>query len=151
MAAASPAFATLLTILQSAPHVIAFIRATHVAGKLGQTQIYVASGQTFVMMEINPFRVEPLLRVRAIAHEVAHAAEAACLPQMPSTTALHGRLIERARKAGAPSLETPFPAAMEQLVVSQYHAGSHVPDAVPRESATRQLHACRTNVRIRQP
>ena len=151
MAAASPAFATMLAILQSAPHVMTFVRATAVSGKLGQTQIYVAAGRTFVMMELNPFRVDPLLRVRAIAHEVAHAAEAACLPPMPSTAALQGHLIERAKQAGTSSLESPFPTAMEQIVVSQYRAGSQVLDEVSRESAVRQLEACRTNVRIRRP
>ena len=123
MALRSPTFAQMLTMLRSAPDVIVFVQATAVAGKLGETRFFVASGQTMMVMQLNTYRVQPTLRIRGLAHELAHAVEVACMPRQSDTRLLAKILFEHGRPYSlpqAPSAETPFPAAVENAVLHEY-------------------------------
>ena len=74
-------------------------------------------------MEINPYRLQSGLRMRAIAHELAHAVEIACLPRASATADLETLLSHRAHQPylkGVESAETPFPETVEKVVFQEY-------------------------------
>jgi hypothetical protein len=123
LASVSPTFARMLATVKSAPRLIVFVRPGTRAEKLGQTHFYVTAGRTFGVMEINPYRLQPLLRVRAIAHELAHAVEIACLPSQGDTSSLKAILIDlAANNSGRTGLstETRFPATIERIVLDEF-------------------------------
>ncbi len=114
----SPTFRQLLEALRDAPHLVIRARTLGATTALGRGHFYVAGGRTIGMMEIAVHRGDRRLRSRAIAHELAHAVEVACLPPQPDTATLYRTLLERGRSSsGAPrGIETPFAAAVETAV-----------------------------------
>lgn len=119
----SPTFRQLLEALKAAPHM--HLRAMPVAERrvLGRGYFTVAGAFTVGLMEITVFRRDPHLQVRAIAHELAHATEIACLPLQVDTAALNRRLMARAGHQGvmkSHGIETPFALAAERVVHKEY-------------------------------
>jgi hypothetical protein len=122
LARTSTTFAGMLAIVKSTSWLIVLARPAAIPGKLGQTQFYIESERTFALMELNVHRLNPAARVRAIAHELAHVAEVACLPQTRATSQLLRDLSSHARRHSAPgdSTESAFPLAVEKVVLAEY-------------------------------
>jgi len=149
LASASPTFAQMLVIVKSAPRLIILVRPASIAHRLGQTQLYVVTGKTFGMMDINPFRLQPLLRLRAISHELAHAVEIACMPWQRDTSGLRSILVERANSGrGTLSAETGFPSALERVVLNEYQHPSRPGSEISALAETHGLTDCGGGVPI---
>lgn len=119
----SPTFREMLDVIAAAPHLrMGILAVTDVSPRLGTTGFHVHGPWTYGVMNINMTHRDPKLRARAIAHEVAHAAEVACLPPAASTKALLHSL--RPRRGVVPLMEqpgeTPFAMAAEQAVMREY-------------------------------
>jgi hypothetical protein len=152
MAGVSPTFSHMLGVVKSAPHLIMFVRAAVIEGKLGQTQFHVVSNTTFGVMDINPYRKQPTWRIRAIAHELAHAVEIACFPSQRDTSGLRSILLKHAahnRGRGGLPTETRFPAALEQIVVSEYQKPSRSVNELSRIAESHGLTDCGFDVPLR--
>ena len=146
--ARSAIFREMLDLIAAAPHLrMGILAVTDVSPLLGTTGFHVHGEWTYGLMNINMTHRDPKLRARAIAHEVAHAAEVACLPPAASTQALLQSL--RPRRSAVPLTEqpgeTPFAMAAEQVVMTEYlrrgPAGGRVVDLAARFG----LHHCRTS------
>lgn len=129
MRTASPTFNQLVEALQSSPQLTLFVRPTRASREhLGRGRFYLSEGRTIGYMEIN-VRLESSLRVRAIAHELAHAFEIACrCPTPPSMSS--GRSVEA------------FASAVEAVVVQEYLRSSRrpAPGRFPTLTTTHGLH-----------
>ena len=151
MASVSPTFSQMLGIVKSASHLIMLVRPAVVDGKLGQTQFYVAANTTFGVMDINPYRTLRLQRIRAIAHEVAHAVEVACLPSQRDTSGLRSILLKHAtenRGRGSLPTETRFPAALEVIVLREHQNPSRPGAGIPAIAEAHGLAGCGLDVPI---
>jgi hypothetical protein len=120
----SPTFAELVRGLENVPDLIVYVRVGSLAaqGLHGRAVFDVApSGVVVGQITIHRFRPVDLdLRLRAIAHELGHAYEVACLPRS-TTSALHDALTARAAAHGKPhSMETPFAAGVEMAVLEEW-------------------------------
>ena len=152
LASASPTFAQMLVIVKSASRLILFVRPATIAGdRLGQTQFYVVSEKTFGVMDINTYRLHPLMRMRALAHELAHAVEIACMPWQLDTPGLRSILVDRAKSdggRGSLSTETRFPSALEVMVLNEYQHTSRPGSGVSALAETHGLSDCGGRVPI---
>lgn len=151
LASASATFAQMLAVVKSAPRLIILVRPAIIADKLGQTQFFVTSERTFGVMDINPYRLQPLLRLTAIAHELAHAVEIACMPWQRDTSGLRSILVERAKSdsgRGRLSTETRFPSALERVVLNEYQHTSRPGSGISALAQTHGLTDCGGGVPI---
>ena len=141
----SPTFLQMLEAVKGAPNVM--LRARPLTGRrtLGRGRFVVAGGFTIGLMEIHVHRRDPHLRVRAIAHETAHAAEIACLPPQSDTAALRQILVDRATRqglAGGDTIETSFAIAAEAVVFREYYGHRAAGGQLPILATTYELPLC---------
>jgi len=150
----SPTFRQMLEALKTATHMN--LRARPVGGRraLGRGHFTVAGTFTMGLMEISVFRRDSHLQVRAIAHELAHATEIACLPPQADTATLHQRLVGRAGREGVlkgHGIETPFALAAERIVLREY-MGHGLPEGqLPYLATTYDLPLCLDGVSSAPP
>ena len=121
----SATFAEMLRALDGLRDVIVYLQTATLEerGLHGRARFGVArSGVLVGLITIHRFRPAELKgRIRAIAHELAHAFEAACLTHRATTSALHEALAARATSYGRKgSAETPFPRAVETAVLDEW-------------------------------
>ena len=91
---------------------------------MGRTQLRSAPDGLVAYTDIVVNREHPLVTVEAIAHELGHAIEAACLGPVGSLDALRAALRARAighvPSAVGGTLETPFPKAVGRVVAGEW-------------------------------
>lgn len=120
----SGTFAELVEALGAVSDVVLTMRPASLRGFLGLGHYHVVNGRIYGLLKVNPYPADPFLRVRALAHEVAHAFEIACLPRSDSA-GLRRRLAERANGGPASAstfetFETPFADAIEKAVAQEW-------------------------------
>ncbi len=143
----SPTFSDLLRHLREAPHVLLYLRFAQLRPKppSGRTRFEIApSGLVIGFIEIDPALAHPLFRDGVIvAHELAHAYEVSCLPELRTTDELLQRLRDRAAAGrSGDSAETPFATAVEKAVLDEWFSSERIASQLPALSAKHDLRGC---------
>ena len=143
----SPTFSDLLRRLREAQHVLLYLRFAQLRPKppSGRTRFEIAPrGLVIGFIEIDPALAHPLSRDGVIvAHELAHAYEVSCLPELRSTDELLQRLRDRAAAGrGGDSTETPFATAVEKTVVDERFSSKRIASQLPALAAKHDLRGC---------
>jgi hypothetical protein len=141
----SPTFRQMLDAVAAAPHLRLTIRPIVRGPWIGRTHYWVRYEWTYGVMEVHLSHRDPHLRMRAVAHEVAHSAEIACLPAYGTTgdllTAL--RIRPRGGLSAASVGETPFAEASEKIIVAEFDGRRTSAGALPELAARFGLVRCR--------
>ncbi len=139
----SALFRQMAAVIAATPHLrMSIMAVTSAAPMLGNTAFRVHGAWTYGVMTINVLHRDPRLRARALAHEVAHAAEVACMPPAPTTQALLESLDPW--RSAAPMTErageTPFARAAEEVAMGEFHRrrgpGGGLPELAARFGRT---------------
>jgi len=144
LSARAPTFRQMLAAVAAAPHLHVTIRPIVGGSVMGRSHYWVHNEWTYGVMDVQLSRRDPYLRMRAVAHEVAHAAEIACHPAFASTGDLQTALRLR-RRAGLPDPyegETAFAEAAERTVVAEYGVRSTSAGALPDLATRFRLGRC---------
>jgi hypothetical protein len=139
----SPTFRQMLDVLRSTPHLVLGAQPAEPSRSLGRGHFHVEGSRTIGIMEIVVHQ-DAQLRVRAVAHELAHAVEIACLPPQPDTAALQRTLAQRGGyfNIGPRGMETPFAAAVERVVLREAWKARDAPGRLPMLAAKYDLPRC---------
>lgn len=78
LVSASPTFSEVVGVLKAAPNLMLLVHPITSRGQLGRGRYFISGGRIVGFVDINVDRLQPRLRVRAIAHELAHATEIVC-------------------------------------------------------------------------
>lgn len=123
--ASSATFRQMVAVLKESPDVFVLLRSSHELepGLGGRGRFSVGPRKIVAIFEI----ALGGRRKAAVAHEIAHAVEVACLPGINDLEDLHRLLLER---AGLPTsrsrllpIETPFPIAVQRIVLRELAGG----------------------------
>lgn len=139
----SATFADMIVSLKSFRGVLLYLRPASLDGLLGRGRYAIGGERLTGVIEINAFRVAPHLRVRALAHELAHAYEIGCLARTGDTSAVR-RVLSRRGSNGRRSqdIETRFAQAMEVTVVREYFNRSAARSRLAELSITHGVSPC---------
>ena len=139
----SPTVRQMLEVLRGTPRVVLAAQPAESMRLLGRGQFHIEGWRTIGVMEIVVHQ-DSQLRTRAIAHELAHAVEIACLPPQPDTAALHRTLAKRAGylNAGPLGVETPFAPAAETAVLREFYKPRDTAGRLPALAAQYDLPGC---------
>lgn len=111
-------FAELVTALARRSDLSLTMRPASLQRWLGLGRYQVVNGRIYGAIKVNPNPDNRRLRERAIAHELAHAFEIACLLDS-NVTGWRERLAERASRIASGTFETPFADAIEMAVARE--------------------------------
>jgi hypothetical protein len=143
----SPTFAELMDRVATAPGVLVYIEGGRLTkhGLIGRSRFEItATGTLIGRIEVNEVdAVQPSafdLRVRGLAHELAHAYEVICL-RLPKhdTTALRDRLAARAT---IQTKESPFARAVEAVVIQDWFVRPRTPSRLKALALRYDLNEC---------
>ena len=148
LVARSPTFSDLLRRLRGDQRVLLYVRFAQLRlpPPSGRTSFEVApSGLVVGFIEIDAGPTTPLSRQGAIvAHELAHAYEVSCLPDIRTTEELLQKLRARAASEnGGNTAETPFATAIENTVLDEWFGDPRrIGSQLPALSAKYELRGC---------
>jgi hypothetical protein len=143
----SSTFVELMDRVATAPGVLVYIEGGRLSeyGLIGRSRFEITpSGTLLGRIEIDEVdAVRPAafdLRVRGLAHELAHAYEVICL-RLPQhdTTALRDRLAAR---ANSETKESPFAQAVEAVVTQDWFLRPRTPSRLKALARRYDLNAC---------
>jgi hypothetical protein len=140
----SPTFASLMESLAQAGHMVMILQPGPVEGLLGHGRYRGANGRITGVITVNTYLRNPDKRVRALAHELAHAFEIAC---MLPTGDISGLREQYAKRLGRPvpprtRVETPFARAVERVVEREAHQSVRAPTTLPALAARHGFGGC---------
>lgn len=131
LARRSPTFREMLGVLLRTPHMRVTLRSRtdlrRTTGLAGRGTFATHDGRVYGLLEFDRSRLDPVIQLRALVHELAHAVEIACLPAPEETAELRQQLTERkgGYRAGLiNAIETPFPNAVVRAVMGEHDAVS---------------------------
>ena len=147
LVARSPTFFDLLRRLRDDQRVLLYVRFAQLRlpPPSGRTSFEVApSGLVVGFIEIDAGSTTPLSRQGAIvAHELAHAYEVSCLPDIRTTEELRQELRARAASEnGGNATETLFATAIENTVLREWFGDPRIGSQLPALSAKYELSGC---------
>jgi hypothetical protein len=151
----SSTFAELMDRVASAPGVLVYLGGGRLSadGLIGRARFEITPSGTLIgrieIDEVDAVRPSAFdLRVRGLAHELAHAYEVICL-RLPQhdTTALRDRLAAR---ANSETKESPFAQAVEAVVTQDWFLRPRTPSRLKALALRYDLNACggRDGVRL---
>jgi len=152
----SSTFAELMDRVATAPGVLVYIEGGHISahGLIGRSRFEITPSGTLIgrveIDEVDAVRPSAFdLRVRGLAHELAHAYEVICLrlPQHDTTT-LRDRLAVR---ASIETKESPFARAVEVEIIQDWFERPRTPSRLKALARRHDLNACggRDGVQLR--
>jgi hypothetical protein len=125
LAAKSPTFRQMLATVGNAERLLVVIRPVGSTRGLGEGRFMVDRGVTVGRLTVGAHRDNPTLRVRALAHELGHATEVACLPRQADTEELRRLITFRAGQDGwRGPVDTPFADAIERVILREFARNS---------------------------
>jgi hypothetical protein len=145
LVAHSPTFAALIAMLSETPDVTIFLRPARLRGLIGRGQFRQVGTRTIGVIEIQPFAHDPHERVRALAHELAHAYEVACAKGRSTATGADAVLVAYGEgRPGPRQIETTFAPALAAEVLREYRTrgASSRPSRLAALAAEHGLPAC---------
>jgi hypothetical protein len=116
LAARSATMKQVLDVLENSPAISVRLRsnATLVSesNRKAGGQFWLGGGHVIMLLEFDRAVARPVDQIEAVAHEMAHAVEVACLPRALEIDGLVGQMLRRGRqvpaKRGLVAVETPF-------------------------------------------
>jgi hypothetical protein len=143
----SPTFAELMDRVATAPGVLVYIEGGRISahGLIGRSRFEITPSGTLIgrieIDEVEAVRPSAFdLRVRGLAHELAHAYEVICLrlPQHDTTT-LRDTLAAR---ASIETRESPFARAVEDVIIQDWFERPRTPSRLKALARHHDLNAC---------
>lgn len=117
----SATFAAMIESLSTVRGLMLYMRPAVLDGLLGRGRYEIDRERLIGIIEVNPYRFEPQLRVRAIAHEIAHAYEIGCLARGGEASGVREVLNRRrTNDRRSPDIETGFAQAVEIAVQREF-------------------------------
>ena len=140
----SPTFAGLIESLADAGNMILILQPGPIEGLLGHGRYRAVDGRITGVITVNTYLGHKDKRVRALAHELAHAFEIAC---MLPTGDISGLREQYAKRLGRPvpprtRVETPFARAVEHVVDKESHQSVRGPTQLPDLAARHGFAGC---------
>ncbi len=143
LASLSPTFRQMVETIRGAERFAVIVRPVAVLRALGEGRFVVKDAWTVGLVDIGAHRLDYRLRVRALAHELAHATEIACLPRHDTTDELRETLAARAGQSGHRGpMETPFADAIERVVLREATSNSASEGRLGALAAAHDLPSC---------
>lgn len=147
LSARSATYRHLLDALSGIPNVSVHLRPRKApGGRLGHGEFRRSGAWLVGTIVIDPFESMPLLRARAIAHELGHLYELACLHQSDEGSDLLRALQRRGAGSRQPrATETPFAGRLEDRVLEEFLNPSASPERFSELTVRHRLANCRTS------
>jgi hypothetical protein len=145
----SPTFRDLLDVLMASPRSLALLKPApellQTQGLIGRTRFTAGPSHVVAFVDVVVERLNPSMRRLAIAHELAHVAEVACLGYIDTQDALHQRMVAHvgsAARRGGPPIETGFALETGQVIVHEVEARVSRPSQFSRLARAHRLTSC---------
>jgi hypothetical protein len=148
--AGSPTFRDLLAVLAASPRLLTLISTStdvkYVHGMIGRTRFQVGPDRVVAFVDVFVERATARSRQEAIAHELAHIAEVACLGAFDDQDGLRRLLRSRAEWGGtldnSVAIETGFAVRMGRLTVQEARTRARLTSQFARLATRSGLRAC---------
>ena len=145
----SPTFRDLLDVLMASPRSLALLTPApeilQTDGLIGRTRFRAGPQHVVAFVEVIVDRFNPSMRRLAIAHELAHVAEVACLGFIDTQDALQQRMAVHvgsvSARRGQP-IETGFALETGQVIVREAEARIGRPSQFSRLARAHRLTSC---------
>ena len=144
----SATFRDLLEVLLASPRSLALLTPApelHNAGLIGRTRFRAGPRHVVAFVDLVVDRLNPPLRRLAVAHELAHVAEVACLGFVDTQEALQQRMAAHVGSApvrpGVP-IETGFALEAGQVIVREAEGRPGRPSQFQRLARAHRLPSC---------
>lgn len=144
----SPLFREMVDVVD-ASRVLTYVRplrGSDRAGLMGQTRFSVGERRIVARVDVAVSRDSPRVRMQAMAHEIAHVVEVACLGHIPNQAALFERMQPQAARfsgtgRGSP-METRFAERIQWLVIKDLLSKAPVAGRLRAMTEREHLTAC---------
>ena len=144
----SATFRDLLDVLKASPRSLALLTPApglQTEGLIGRTRFAAGPRHVVAFVDVVVERHNPFMRRLAIAHELAHVAEVACLGYIDTPEALQQRMVAHvgsaARRSDQP-FETGFALETGQVIVHEAEARVGRPSQFSRLARAHRLTSC---------
>jgi hypothetical protein len=150
----SATFREMLTLLDSTPRIRVVVSPSrelrHLRGLIGLTRFVHAGRLVVASVEVHMDLENQMTLPLALAHEVAHVVEVACLGTLETASVLRDRLRHRAglsgRAAAGAAIETAFAEAAGHTVVREMRSGGEQSSQLSTLAARHGLYACQRSI-----
>jgi hypothetical protein len=146
----SPTFRDLLAVLAASPRLLTLISPSpelrSSEGMIGKTRFLVGPNRIVAFVDVFMDRTNHMLRQEAIAHELGHIVEVACLGPFEDQASLHRTLRRRAQWSGLlmknAVIETAFAITIGRQVVQEAKSKARLTSQFMRLASESGLTAC---------